>query len=61
MRRLIFVSHQIPWIYDENTQSFSLRRGHEAQFAGSQSLLSSYKLVHIGWAKEGKVDRHPSS
>ncbi|KAJ3306675.1 threalose-6-phosphate phosphatase [Kappamyces sp. JEL0829] len=51
-KRLIFVSHQIPWIFDHDSNSFSVRRGHEAQFAGSQSLTPQYTLCHVGWAKE---------
>ena len=53
--RLLVVAHQIPWIYQKESNSFVVRRGHEAQFSGSLSLASSYTILHFGWAKEAQT------
>ena len=55
--RLIVVAHQIPWVYNSDSDTFSVRRGHEAQFSGPLSLASSYSILHIGWAKEPQTEK----
>jgi trehalose-6-phosphate synthase len=50
-KRLLFISHQLPFHLNSDQSAFILDESHQQQYSGAESL-TAFKVIHIGYSRD---------